>query len=149
MSRGHCSSDVAPVPVRCSQVKPLQESEMTIDIKEYDPQWNVVGGNSFAMRDCFFNPHDFAITDNYYVFFQNAMSFGMVSKALKASPLVCDSSRGDCSCTVSDWTWLADLAVLMAGSHCTKTCRAVQMLDKGLPLHRCQVLSPYCLFFVS
>ena len=52
---------------------------MTIDITEFDEQWQKVAGQKFTMQKSFFNPHDFAISKNYYVFFQNAMSFNMVS----------------------------------------------------------------------
>ena len=43
---------------------------MRIDIAEYDEAWRRVGGNSFQMADSFFNPHDFGMTPNHYVFFQ-------------------------------------------------------------------------------
>ena len=52
---------------------------MKIEINEYDQDWQKVAGQSFTMQKSFFNPHDFAISDKYYVFFQNAMSFKMVS----------------------------------------------------------------------
>ncbi len=63
----------------CSQIKPLAGSEMTIDINEFDENWQKVAGQKFTMHKSFFNPHDFAVSKNYYVFFQNAMSFKMVS----------------------------------------------------------------------
>ena len=53
-------------------------AEMKIEINEYDREWKKVAGQSFTMQKSFFNPHDFAISQNYYVFFQNAMSFKMV-----------------------------------------------------------------------
>ena len=43
---------------------------MRIDVAEYDAAWTRVGGNSFKMDDSFFNPHDFGMTPNHYVFFQ-------------------------------------------------------------------------------
>ena len=52
---------------------------MTIDINEFDENWQKVAGQKFTMHKSFFNPHDFAVSKNYYVFFQNAMSFKMVS----------------------------------------------------------------------
>ncbi|KAL0046710.1 hypothetical protein WJX82_008018 [Trebouxia sp. C0006] len=60
-----------------SQIKPLAGSEMTIDINEFDENWQKVAGQKFTMHKSFFNPHDFAVSKNYYVFFQNAMSFKM------------------------------------------------------------------------
>ncbi|KAK9837122.1 hypothetical protein WJX81_004609 [Elliptochloris bilobata] len=50
---------------------------MRIDVVEYDEAWKRVGGNAFQMEDSFFNPHDFGMTPNHYVFFQNATSFSM------------------------------------------------------------------------
>ena len=43
---------------------------MRIDVAEYDAAWTRVGGNTFKMDDSFFNPHDFGMTPNHYVFFQ-------------------------------------------------------------------------------
>ena len=63
----------------CSQIKPFSGSEMTIDINEFDENWQKVAGQKFTVHKSFFNPHDFAVSKNYYVFFQNAMSFKMVS----------------------------------------------------------------------
>lgn len=70
------------VAVPCSQIKPIVGAEMKIEINEYDQDWQKVAGQSFTMQKSFFNPHDFAISDNYYVFFQNAMSFKMVSSII-------------------------------------------------------------------
>ncbi|KAL3155783.1 hypothetical protein ABBQ32_012798 [Trebouxia sp. C0010 RCD-2024] len=50
---------------------------MKVEINEYDKEWQKVAGQSFTMQKSFFNPHDFAISRNYYVFFQNALSFKM------------------------------------------------------------------------
>ena len=62
----------------CSHIKPITGAEMKIEINEYDPEWQKVAGQTFTMQNAFFNPHDFAVSKNYYVFFQNAMSFKMV-----------------------------------------------------------------------
>lgn len=62
----------------CSHIKPITGAEMKIEINEYDPKWQKVAGQTFTMQNAFFNPHDFAVSKNYYVFFQNAMSFKMV-----------------------------------------------------------------------
>ena len=64
--------------VCCSHMKPFAGSEMVIDINEFDTNWQKVAGHTFTMQKSFFNPHDFAVTENYYVFFQNPMSFAMV-----------------------------------------------------------------------
>ena len=45
-------------------------ASMHIEVVEYDEAWRRVGGNSFAMKDSFFNPHDFGMTPSHYVFFQ-------------------------------------------------------------------------------
>lgn len=70
-------------------MKPFSGSEMVIDINEFDENWQKVSGQTFAMQKSFFNPHDFAITDNYYIFFQNDMSFQMVGAPQLASPSCC------------------------------------------------------------
>ena len=45
-------------------------TRMHIDMVEYDDAWQRVGGNSFQLDKSFFNPHDFGMTPNHYVFFQ-------------------------------------------------------------------------------
>ena len=45
-------------------------TRMHIDMVEYDDAWRRVGGNSFQLEKSFFNPHDFGMTPNHYVFFQ-------------------------------------------------------------------------------
>lgn len=61
---------------------------MVIDINEFDENWQKVAGQSFTMQKSFFNPHDFAVTKNYYVFFQNSMSFHMVSRCMQVAARV-------------------------------------------------------------
>lgn len=61
---------------------------MKIEINEYDREWQKVAGQTFTMQKSFFNPHDFAISKNYYVFFQNAMSFKMVGLFFPTLPVV-------------------------------------------------------------
>ena len=53
-----------------SLLKPFFNADMQIDVVEYGPGWERLGGTSFLMSHCFFNPHDFAITPNHHVFFQ-------------------------------------------------------------------------------
>ena len=45
-------------------------TRMHIDMVEYDDAWKRVAGNSFQLDKSFFNPHDFGMTPNHYVFFQ-------------------------------------------------------------------------------
>ena len=45
-------------------------TRMHIDMVEYDDAWQRVGGNTFQLDKSFFNPHDFGMTPNHYVFFQ-------------------------------------------------------------------------------
>ena len=50
-------------------------ADMRIDIAEYDMGWQRVNETSFVMNDAFFNPHDFALTANFAVFFQVCLSY--------------------------------------------------------------------------
>ena len=43
---------------------------MAINIVEYDSNWERLAGTQFTMHHSFFNPHDFAVTPNSYIFFQ-------------------------------------------------------------------------------
>ena len=43
---------------------------MAINVVEYDSNWERLAGAEFTMQHSFFNPHDFAITPNNYIFFQ-------------------------------------------------------------------------------
>jgi hypothetical protein len=43
---------------------------MAIDVVEYGSKWEKLAGTGFIMQHSFFNPHDFAITPDYYIFFQ-------------------------------------------------------------------------------
>jgi hypothetical protein len=54
----------------CSKLKFMGKADMSINITEMDESWEQKGGASFVMPDAVFNPHDFAVTDNYHVFFQ-------------------------------------------------------------------------------
>ncbi len=43
---------------------------MAIDVVEYGSNWEKLAGTGFTMQHSFFNPHDFAITPDHYIFFQ-------------------------------------------------------------------------------
>ena len=51
---------------------------MAIDVVEYDSKWEKLAGTRFTMQHSFFNPHDFAITPDYYLFFQVQSIFRIV-----------------------------------------------------------------------
>lgn len=53
-----------------SLIKPMGDADMRIDVVEFGPGWERLGGASLTMRRSFFNPHDFAITPRHYIFFQ-------------------------------------------------------------------------------
>ena len=53
-----------------SLLKPFGDADMSIGITEFGPNWEKVGGTSFVIKHCFFNPHDFAVTARHHVFFQ-------------------------------------------------------------------------------
>ena len=50
-------------------------NDLLIDICEYDEGWNVVSRTAYKMPGAAVNPHDFSLTQNYYVFFENALRF--------------------------------------------------------------------------
>ncbi|EIE20486.1 carotenoid oxygenase [Coccomyxa subellipsoidea C-169] len=61
-----------------SLLKPFGDADMSIGITEFGPDWQKLGGNSFVIKHCFFNPHDFAVTSGHHVFFQNELDFDML-----------------------------------------------------------------------
>ncbi|MEM9486580.1 MAG: carotenoid oxygenase family protein [Cyanobacteria bacterium P01_F01_bin.116] len=48
---------------------------LTIDIVEYDRQWQECDRSQFQMPGTMINPHDFALTQTYYVFVENRLTF--------------------------------------------------------------------------
>jgi all-trans-8'-apo-beta-carotenal 15,15'-oxygenase len=50
-------------------------NELIIEITEYDRQWQPQARQQYAMPGAAVNPHDFALTPSYYVFFENSMEF--------------------------------------------------------------------------
>ena len=61
----------------CSLLKPMGDADMAINVVEYDSNWERLAGTEFTMQHSFFNPHDFAITPNNYIFFQVQRSSGL------------------------------------------------------------------------
>jgi len=54
----------------------MGDADMAIDVVEYNSDWERLSGTQFTMQHSFFNPHDFAITPNNYVFFQVRQKLG-------------------------------------------------------------------------
>ena len=65
----------------CSQAK-LGGLEVVIDIGEFDQQWQRVAGQQFSMQNTLFVPHDFAVSESYYIFFYSDTTFELVSHCL-------------------------------------------------------------------
>ncbi|MFK8184901.1 MAG: carotenoid oxygenase family protein [Phormidesmis sp.] len=67
-----------------------QPNSLVIELSEYDPQWTLASRLEYKMPGAAVNPHDFALTENYYIFFENALSFEMMPYLLgKQSPADC------------------------------------------------------------
>lgn len=54
----------------------MGDADMAIDVVEYNSNWEKLAGTQFTMQHSFFNPHDFVITPNNYVFFQVRQKLG-------------------------------------------------------------------------
>ena len=65
----------------CSQAK-LGGLEVVIDVGEFDQQWQRVAGQQFSMQNTLFVPHDFAVSESYYIFFYSDTTFELVSHCL-------------------------------------------------------------------
>lgn len=50
-------------------------NSLVIELSEYDAQWQLTSQIKYKMPGAAVNPHDFALTENYYIFFENALSF--------------------------------------------------------------------------
>ena len=61
----------------CSQVD-LRGFGMEVEVAEFDQQWQRVAGQTFRMDNTVFVPHDFAVSENYYVFWQSAAGLDLV-----------------------------------------------------------------------
>lgn len=53
-------------------------NSLVIELIEYDPHWQAVSRKTYKMPGAAVNPHDFALTQNYYVFFENALNLDVV-----------------------------------------------------------------------
>lgn len=51
-----------------------QPNSLVIELMEYDTNWQQQSLKRYRMPGAAVNPHDFALTPNYYVFFENAFS---------------------------------------------------------------------------
>ncbi|DBB11283.1 TPA: hypothetical protein ACH3X3_006718 [Trebouxia sp. C0006] len=52
--------------------------EVVIDVGEFDEQWQRVAGQQFSMQNTLFVPHDFAVSESYYIFFYSDTTFELV-----------------------------------------------------------------------
>ncbi|MGC1309669.1 MAG: carotenoid oxygenase family protein [Phormidesmis sp.] len=67
-----------------------QPNTLVIELSEYNHHWQLVSRTSYKMPGAAVNPHDFALTENYYVFFENALSFDVFPFLLgQKSPADC------------------------------------------------------------
>ena len=65
-------------------------NKLVITLCEYDAQWQLASQTQYKMPGAAVNPHDFALTRNYYIFFENALSFNMLPYLLgRKSPAEC------------------------------------------------------------
>lgn len=63
---------------------------MTLDIAEFDSKWRETARVRHTLHDQFINPHDFAVTESSYVFFQTPMKFDMLPYLLgRSGPAEC------------------------------------------------------------
>ena len=67
-----------------------KSNSLTLEITEYDSNWQSLSLTKYEMPSAAINPHDFALTPNYYVFFQNAFSLKILDYLLgRKSPADC------------------------------------------------------------
>lgn len=65
-------------------------NSLVIELTEYDSSWQVLNKTTHKMPGAAVNPHDFALTPNYYVFFENAFSLNMLPYLLgRKAPADC------------------------------------------------------------
>jgi all-trans-8'-apo-beta-carotenal 15,15'-oxygenase len=55
-------------------VHAVKPNSLVLELIEYSPDWQVLCKATHKMPGAAINPHDFALTPNYYVFFENAFS---------------------------------------------------------------------------
>lgn len=72
------------------QVQLRKPNSLLLEIIEYDFDWQPLCHTTHKMPGATINPHDFALTPNYYVFFQNAFSVSILAYLLgHKSPAEC------------------------------------------------------------
>ena len=65
-------------------------NDLVIELTEYNKQWQSASQLTYKMPGAAVNPHDFALTQNYYIFFENALSFDITPYLLgQKSPADC------------------------------------------------------------
>ena len=62
---------------------------MAIDVVEYGSNWEKLAGTGFTMQHSFFNPHDFAITPDHYIFFQVRSMFRVIFRVSASGTSMC------------------------------------------------------------
>ena len=60
------------------KAQPGRPSSLHIDIREYDRSWTLQDSFHYAMPGATVNPHDFALTPSYYIFFENRLAFDVL-----------------------------------------------------------------------
>jgi all-trans-8'-apo-beta-carotenal 15,15'-oxygenase len=71
-------------------IKPGKPNRLIIELSEHSRQWQSVSRTRYEMPGAAVNPHDFAVSENYYVFFENALSFDVLPYLLgQKSPADC------------------------------------------------------------
>ncbi|MEM8503738.1 MAG: carotenoid oxygenase family protein [Cyanobacteria bacterium P01_D01_bin.1] len=72
------------------QVRLCKPNNLILEIIEYDLDWQLLSTTIHKMPGAAVNPHDFALTPNYYVFFQNAFNLSILAYLLgRRSPADC------------------------------------------------------------
>ncbi len=72
------------------QIQLRRPNNLVLEIIEYDSHWQRLSSTIHKMPGAAVNPHDFALTSNYYIFFQNAFSLSILDYLLgRKSPAEC------------------------------------------------------------
>ena len=67
-----------------------QPNSLVIQLSEYGADWQLLSQTDYKMPGAAVNPHDFALTPNYYVFFENAFDLTVLPYLLgQKSPAEC------------------------------------------------------------
>jgi len=53
-------------------------NELVLNIVEYDKEWKEKAHTVYSMAGAAINPHDFALTQSYYIFFENQFTFNFL-----------------------------------------------------------------------